>query len=507
MRPQFENLPTVQFLHLLAQGNNLKQQLPKAVRLWVILRSLYGIDTDEVKLGLGENFTYNQWRDEFFSAKNSHTRDKVPPLHDPECNCAKSLKYWLFDSSLCIAEDEWKKSFLPIYKIQADALEMLLYSGKINQPKETTKNPNKKGTRSKPTPPESGYQEIPKYRLFGVTGKNLQYDFESLIKLGWLEAKTTKSGIIIEHEYLKVQSFPDINISHDNSTETEKIITSCDFTEIYDTYREPINGTQRFFMHVDYVVSPEAIDRIGDFKEQLKSIWEKTTVPPISIVYDSASLGKEGQRLIYPVCLYYFQRAPYLCAFGQRPKNKKDIGWYNYRLDRIQTITELDWNNAEIPVEVRQQWENKSISPEYIQGEMAEAWGFDFYQDSRVMLLRFDQEFSENYIEDSFRHETFKQIKSQTDFQELSREYSTIPEAKELLEKIKSNFPNDDSAYYTAKYRVGDNNVIMRLRAWGPNVEVLLPQELRDRVKEDSEKTWQLYQNTPQGESRPNFMG
>lgn len=487
MRPQFEHLPTVAFLHLLAQGNNLKQQLPKAVRLWVILRSLYGIDTDEVKLDLGENFTYNEWRDQFFNDKNSHTRDQSPPLHDPECNCAKSLKYWLFDSNLSMAQDGWKKSFLPIYQIEADALEVLLSSGKCPDKKKG----NKKGKRSKPIPPKSGEPESPEYRLFCVTGKNLQYDFESLIKLGWLEA--TKSG----HEYLKVQSFPDIKISHDNSTETEKIITSCDFTEIYDTYREPINGIQRFFMHVDYVVSKEAIDIIGDWQYQLKSIWEKTPVPPIFIEYDSASLGIEGKRLIYPVCLYYFQRATYLCAFGQRPKNKRDIGWYNYRLDRIKTITELDWNNAEIPVEVRQQWENQSISPEYIQGQMAEAWGFDFYQNSRVMLLRFNQDFHENHIKDSFRHETFKQIKSKTDFTDLLQEYADIPEAKELLEKIKSNFPKDDSAYYRAKYRVGDNNVIMRLRAWGPNVEVLLPQELRDRVKEDSEKTWQLYQNTP----------
>ncbi len=490
MRPQFENLPTVKFLHLLAQGNNLKQQLPKAVRLWVILRSLYGTDTDEVKLSLGENFTYNQWRDEFFNAENSHTRDQIPPLHDPECNCAKSLKDWLFDSNLSIAQDEWQKSFLQIYKIKPDALEILLSSGKCPDNKDKKKG-YKKGKGSKPMPPQSGEPKMPEYRLFGVTGKNLQYDFESLIKLGWLEANTTKSG----HEYLKVQSFPEINISHDNRTETEKIITSCDFTEIYDTYREPINGTQRFFMHVDYVVSKEAIDRIGDWQYQLKSIWEKTPVPPIFIEYDSASLGKKGKRLIYPVCLYYFQRAPYLCAFGQRPKNKTDIGWYNYRLDRIQNITELDWNNAEIPVEVRQKCENQSISPKDIQGEMAEAWGFDFYQDSRVMLLRFDQEFSENYIEESFRHETFQPIKSQRDFTDLLGKYSHIPEAQELLEKIKSNFPNDDYAYYRANYRVGDNNVIMRLRAWGPNVEVLLPQELRDRLKEDSEKTWQIYQN------------
>lgn len=35
----------------------------------------------------------------------------------------------------------------------------------------------------------------------------------------------------------------------------------------------------------------------------------------------------------------------------------------------------------------------------------------------------------------------------------------------------------------------------MRLRAWGYNVEVFLPLELRQRIAEDSQKVWQLYHN------------
>ena len=53
--------------------------------------------------------------------------------------------------------------------------------------------------------------------------------------------------------------------------------------------------------------------------------------------------------------------------------------------------------------------------------------------------------------------------------------------------------PND--AYYTMNYRDGDNSVIMRLRAWCPNVEVLFPFDLRDRMREDMEKTWDLYKD------------
>jgi CRISPR-associated protein (TIGR03985 family) len=38
-----------------------------------------------------------------------------------------------------------------------------------------------------------------------------------------------------------------------------------------------------------------------------------------------------------------------------------------------------------------------------------------------------------------------------------------------------------------------DNNIVMRLRAWGPNVEVILPWHFRQRMTEDVEATYKLY--------------
>jgi len=61
-----------------------------------------------------------------------------------------------------------------------------------------------------------------------------------------------------------------------------------------------------------------------------------------------------------------------------------------------------------------------------------------------------------------------------------------------LLRVIQSR-PGED-AYYTAIYRQGDPNVLMRLQAWRPFVEVLLPWELRVRVAEDVRKEAQLYE-------------
>jgi CRISPR-associated protein (TIGR03985 family) len=515
MRPQFAYAPTVGFLQVLALGS-LKQNLPKAVRLWVILRSLYGSDSDEVRLNLGEHFTYEEWRNQFFTQANSlnrqnfsepvyHKRDEIPPLHDPNCRCAKTLTDWLFagDSNLTISQEIWQQSFLQVYPTTLSQLKLFLASA--NFPKEPGSINKQKGKDSSTKPQKSYIQPFPDGRLFAVTGKNLKYDFETLVKMGWLKTSPLKGNP--KQTYVKVQKFPDIDSLNINIT-PGNFITQTDFTEIAENYCQPINGVQRFFMHVEYIVSKEAIDRIGIWQEKLKGIWEQTPVPPISIQYDSASLAREAQRIVYPVCIYYFHRAPYLCAFGQKLKSKHDIGWHNYRLDRIQSIEALDWNKGNIPEGLKKLLIKQLPLPEVIHNQLAKAWGFDFYQPSRKMLLRFEQDFYSRYIINSFRHETFTFINGKADFKKFIREYAPNQTENEFLVKILESLPShpdDDEypyAYYSADFRrdelnLIDNNVMMRLRAWGPKLEVLLPLDLRSRIAKDIEDTWKLYQQSP----------
>jgi hypothetical protein len=74
----FDLPPSVEVLTALARGS-LRQDLPRAVRSWVILQSVYGA----IELGLATQFTYNQWRDRFFTqVEIHHPRDRVPMLHD-----------------------------------------------------------------------------------------------------------------------------------------------------------------------------------------------------------------------------------------------------------------------------------------------------------------------------------------------------------------------------------------------------------------------------------------
>jgi CRISPR-associated protein (TIGR03985 family) len=185
------------------------------------------------------------------------------------------------------------------------------------------------------------------------------------------------------------------------------------------------------------------------------------------------------------------QRAVYLCAFGQTPKQQGE--WYNYRLDRIQQITVLNWTDRHIPQRLQQEYQKSSLpNPDYIQEQKSKAWGFDFYQPLKPMLLRFEREFHDRYIRNTFRHDTFKPV-TYKKAEQLIRQFTQPPQQQTLLTVLKSRSHQD--AYYHLFYREGDPNVGQRLRAWRPKGEVLLPWELRQSIAKEVETEFKLYQN------------
>ena len=68
--PTFLSPPTVDLLKRLVP-NSLKQSLAKAIRLWVILQSLYG---DEASNIVPDKFSYKDWEKAFFNFKLPNTR-------------------------------------------------------------------------------------------------------------------------------------------------------------------------------------------------------------------------------------------------------------------------------------------------------------------------------------------------------------------------------------------------------------------------------------------------
>jgi CRISPR-associated protein (TIGR03985 family) len=477
--PIFDFPPNIDLLQILGRGS-LKQCLAKAVRQWVILSWFYGDEALTTNAQLDSLFSLKQWSEQFFSdAENYHTdRNKAPTNHSSQCVCAKTLSEWLFDPTTGVEHEAWRQSFLELYPIGDEALNHLLCHGIM--PKKAQRDGR---IPERPFP-------LPDSRLFAVTGATLENDFDDLVEMGWLKSFQEQEGKKKTKFYSKAEKFPYTPDTEMNSTGS--FISIDDLSSLIDRYARPINGEQRFFLDVEYIVSSQISDDMEDLQDNLKQIWEQAPVSPIKLSYCSASLYQEIVGcIVYPVCICYFQRAPYLFAYGQTPQDLDSLDWYSYRLDRIQDLEELSWSFINLAIPQLQQ-ECFSKTPDYVRQQMAEAVGFDFYQPKSLMLIRFDRYFYANYIENTERTTTFKCISyHEAENLILGAKHETYESKQALLSLLKSRSQQD--IYCKAHYRVNDNNVIMRLRAWGPKVEVLFPTDLRKRMTDDMRDTWKLY--------------
>ncbi len=443
--PIFNTRPHIPLLQWLAKGS-LKQNLLRAIRLWVWLCYLYGNDHDR------EPFTFVDLRDTFFSS--THPKgDAIPDLHDPNCTCAKTTDDWIFDPKTGVSPSEWRRSLL-----SHDAI------------------------------PDTTLDELLQRRLFAVTRRSLHTDVQILTQLGWLK----RQG----QNYYRVSQFPQHPI--DNSLEPDTTRVSAytlnflhpDLANIAQNLSQQVGKIQRFNLHVDYVIPKTTLDRVDDWLDQLRHLWEQTPVPPVKLTYKSARVGQKVKCIVYPVCVYYVQRAVYLCAFGQTPTQGE---WYNYRLDRIEQMIPLDWKNLNLPQLLSQHYPHNLPQPDFVEEQMAKAWGFDFYLQPKLMLLRFDREFDDRYIQGTFRHETFQAVTYQQAEKLILKHTHQSQQVQKLLKVLHSC--NRDDAYYQVYYRDGDTNVGLRLRAWRPRCEVLLPWELRQSIAKEVQQEFFIYQN------------
>lgn len=335
--------------------------------------------------------------------------------------------------------------------------------------------------------------ELLKQRLFGVTRRSLQSDLQTLAQLGWLQYRNEK--------YYCVSEFPPRPVTSIDETHSSKLsayelnFLHEDLVGFAENHSQKINGVQRFFLKLDYVIPRSTLDAVDDCQYQLRNFWAKTPVPPIKLTYTSAKVGVMVDCIVYPVCIYYIQRAVYLCAYGESPDQQTQ--WYNFRLDRIQKMLPLSWDYPHIPLNLQQHYQNHTLpSPDYVALEMSKAWGFEFYLPSQLMLMRFDRDFGDRYVKDTERHETFAEISYQQAKNLIQRKVEQPKQQQALLKILENRSPED--TYYQVFIRYQDeknrdNNVIMRLRAWRPRCEVLFPYELRQAIAADVAKEYQLY--------------
>jgi CRISPR-associated protein (TIGR03985 family) len=467
---------SVALLQWLTRGT-LKQNLLQGVRLWVWLHFLYGDAGDALEIG--QSFTYAQWRDAFFHPSHP-TSEQRPTLHHPDCPCAKFTATWLW-GGLTLTQPAWdRQQRLADAQIQ-DNLEQfttaLTAHGQL---------------------PADLTNLLFRQRPFAMTRRTLYGDLRRLTDMSWLRQQG--------QQFYKVDHWPDSPSSSGATPEQSWVnaerlsfLTQPDLAAIAANFAPLHQGERRFFVHVDYVISRQQLDRVDDWQALLGELWQQSPVPPVRLRYLGAGQTTALDLVVFPVCIYYYRRGPYLCAFGQVPPDPKapqpeaTLGWRNYRLDRIQALQALDWANPDgsIPPALQHRYHHHTLpSPDDIAIAMAQAWGFDYYQPAQLLLLRFDQTWNQRYIRDTLRHITFQPV-SYGRAKALIQQHTNGPDQQHLLNIWQARSPDD--AYYTATYRTHDPNISQRLRAWRPHVEILLPPTLRQQFATEVKRESQLY--------------
>jgi len=449
--PAWTEPPHLPLLQWLVRGP-VKQNLAQAIRLWVWIRLLYG--DEQHRITLPESFTYADCRSTIFTESHP-TGDDNPGDHDATCPCQKSLAAWLVSPTLtCVDGQHFGKETVEQWQLAMTQARLSI---------------------------EETETLLVKCQPFAVTRKTLSNDLKRLCELGWLAKSRTK--------YRTVAEWP-----HHPSLPASAEITFLqqpDLALIAANLSEEIGGQQRFFVHTDYVISRADTDRVEDWQVALQQLWQEAPVLPAQLHYWSASRLEHYRVVVYPVCIYYYRRGPYLCGWGQVPGEPNTMSWRNYRLDRIQQLTPISWQSDKVPPELlsRFQREQLPISTE-IEKRMDEAWGFDYYQEARSLLVRFDAEWDERYIRNSIRHSTFKRV-GYGEARSLIQSSLSGQQQQTMLNRLGQCEPTD--AYYRAIYRHDDPNVRQRLRAWRPHIEVLLPWSLRSRFAYEVNKEQEFY--------------
>ena len=484
-------------LNCLTQGS-LRQDLAKALRLWVILHSIYGDPAEKNALDLPDEFSYADWRDRFFitqtvgpsnlenTVKGHNRRDDIPDLHDPACNCAKSLTHWLFNSAYSLSEKRWREDFLAICPMNPDELERLLETG-VTGTAQKTSRPRKQTKRS-------GRRALADGRLFAITGKELQNYFKELVVYGWLAEASLANR---QKYYQKVSTLPSLLPQQPSDellpADNMQNLLRSEIADWLQDFHQPINGVFRSKAHLEYIIPTRLSDQVRHLATQLKHCWSQTPVPPIQLEYYSARLHMDREieplsLVVYPVRLDYLQRATYLYAYGQQPAcnpTSEQLGWYDYRMDRIVKIKPLTWADGVVPVSLKECFHRDRLpSVHELDTAQEEVWGYEVHQPPSNLVVRFDPYFYAQYVQNTERTTLLNPVKLKKVQAIINSESALKDKQRQHLLEITNK--NKNGIYCHVQHRLEDQNITKRLRAWGPKVEIMLPWKLRQIMANDA---------------------
>jgi CRISPR-associated protein (TIGR03985 family) len=486
----FQNPPTVQILNWLVQGN-LASSMSRAVRFWVILGIIY---RDRI---LTDVFRYPNLRDRLYTLQHP-TSEKLKAesfingCGDRHCICAKALNHWLnpsvelrsqlqsltgFDAQQCESELS-QLPFATVHRSLRGDLEKLAQLGWLK------------------ALPRGEFQVLPVALLPQLSpdiylGFNKERSHSPLpIVNSWLSQNLSRQQCLDLLVALDTISIVQPNLELLLDSLSELLMAEQDSDRLLSKHQT----LPHTFVNFDYILPPEVQDRVDDYHKQLEDLWHTADSGVIQFDYqivksdseqkptDFSKFSSQITRItVYPVCIHYLRRAKYLSAYGLDPDG--NMGWHNYRLDRItsSSLKILAWGDRAVPKDIKQlRNSGKLPTSQEVEIELRKAWGFKFYEEPQLLLIRFSEDFARWYVDNTVRHPTFKAIPYSKIAGLLQKAVASDHERNKILEILGQRNPSN--CYYQAWIRPNDVNIIQRLRDWRPNGEVLAPIALRERM-------------------------
>jgi CRISPR-associated protein (TIGR03985 family) len=486
---EFYLLATPQMLQWLAAGQ-LANRLVRSLRLLVLINKLYNSETGW-KDKLPITFTYSQLRDRLFAAHHPKSEklnaQQIATLcSERSCICHQTFAEIVFEQNFQQPDTQWEDEIILLTGIEQKQLQDTLHKCPFATVHRSIRDDLKQLVKLGwlYSPGQGKYRYLTKQELPKVSTSTLATT-NNLNSLSYLSEEQTWELLRV----LESISFVQPNLSLIIGKLWERITDSFSVGRLYD--QDP---PQRIFLHLDYILSLPMQDRVDNYQQQIEELWRKPPGGVMQFEYWIATQENKVKVTVYPVCLHYWRRAKYLSAYGIDLNG--NIGWHNYRLDRIASdrLKVLPWGDPLVPQQLKQMWRTGDLpTSEYIAKELKAAWGFNFYLKKELLILRFPADFAKWYVDNTTRHLTFREVLHDQLPQLITQNISHAQERQQLL-KIISQSPQED-VYYMAWIRAGDINVSMRLREWRPNGEVIAPLSIRQQMISEVTQELENYQH------------
>ena len=477
----FQLSPTPQVLHWLAKGR-LADRWARAIRLWVLLDRLYG--EGHWAAQLPQPFRYADVRDHLFSSIHGRSdSDSVLALSadcDATCLCQHSLRSIL--SSALNADSSltgWQQQFIELTDLSASQVKQLLEQSPF-------------ATVHRSIRDDLSYLATSGWIISEGQGRFRSVPPQQWPRMREVRSPTTTHILSVAQTWEVVRALESIAFVRPNleiiiQSLWEQLVSPSDRTT-QDILAEP---EKRLFIHLDYNLSETMQEYVDTLQEQIEQLWQEDN-GIVQFRY-SRKAGKAKTITVYPVCLHYARRAKYLSAMGIDPDGV--FGWHNYRLDRIESprLKLLPWSSTRIPQPLKKMYKDKRLPTAVeVEDALKEAWGFNFYLPRQLLIMRFPAQFARRYVYQTDRHPTFQPVTYQQLPGIIRTEILESAEQEQVLEILSQRDPKD--SYYRAWIRLGDINIVMRLRDWRPKGEVIAPLTLRQKMYEEAQAELSHYQ-------------